>query len=96
MIQNNGFFISNIGTSICPNPTAWSEIGKHDFFSHFTMKGVDEQFDEIWLSLHPGKHFETYLQHMKEAERNSRFMINKIYFGLFNSIRTIGKCIKYT
>lgn len=54
VIKETGIYISNVGTGININPTAWSEIGKDNFFAHFNMKGVDENFNEIWLTLYPG------------------------------------------
>lgn len=53
-IKKTGLCISNIGIGINANPTVWSDIGKDNFFAQFSMKGVDEQFDEIWLTLYPG------------------------------------------
>lgn len=70
IIQKKGLLISNIGTNICTNPTAWSEIGKDEFFTHFTMKGVDEQFDEIWLSLHPGELLDIHASKPKNKRIN--------------------------
>lgn len=54
IIKETGLYFSNVGTGITINPTAYSEIGKDDFFAHFNMKGIDEEFKEIWLSLYPG------------------------------------------
>lgn len=54
-IKKTGLSISNTGIGINANLTAWSEIGKDNFFAHFSMKGVDEDnYDEIWLTLYPG------------------------------------------
>lgn len=61
MIKEEGLCISNIGIGISANATAWSEIGKDEFFANFTMKGINEQFEEIWLTLHPGVFILTYL-----------------------------------
>lgn len=54
-IKNNGLSISNIGIGIGSNNfCAQSEIGSNNFFALFNMKGVDERYDEIWLTLYPG------------------------------------------
>ncbi|XP_031637014.1 checkpoint protein HUS1-like [Contarinia nasturtii] len=52
-IKKDSLCISNIGIGMNANPTAWSEIGHEHFFAQFNMKGVDEQFDEIWLTFYP-------------------------------------------
>lgn len=52
-VKKSGLCISNVG-GINSNPMAWSEIGHNSFFAQFTMKGVDEHHDEIWLTLYPG------------------------------------------
>lgn len=53
-IKKSGLCISNIGIGINAMPIAWSEIGSENFFAYFNMKGVDERYDEIWLTLYPG------------------------------------------
>lgn len=52
-IKKASLCISNIGIGL-PHLTAWSEIGKENFFAQFNMKGIDEQFNEIYLTFYPG------------------------------------------
>ncbi|XP_055308716.1 checkpoint protein HUS1 [Sitodiplosis mosellana] len=52
-IRKSGLCISNVGIGINANSIAWSQIESKNFFAHFNMKGVDESYDEIWLTLYP-------------------------------------------
>lgn len=80
IIKNHELCITNVNSVVgsANTPTAWSQIHKDDFFSNFIMNGVDNQYDEIWLSLHPGKNI--ILHGM-----NTIILIESIYIFLQNS-----------
>lgn len=54
-MKKNSLHISNVGSSSQSNPLLWANIEKDDFFVQFSMDGVDEHFNEIWLTFSPGK-----------------------------------------
>lgn len=54
-ITEDGLSLSNIGTAINTNLKLWSVIQSSDFFAQYSMKGVDDDNNEIWLNFHPGQ-----------------------------------------
>lgn len=52
-IKRTGLYLSNAGATVNAVPLIWANIGTGDFFEQFSMEGVDEKFDEIWLTLSP-------------------------------------------
>lgn len=37
------------------SPFLWATIDKDALFSQFSMNGVDDEHNEIWLALNPGE-----------------------------------------
>lgn len=46
-------YFSNAGAAVNSVPLVWAIVGTANFFEQFSMGGVDEQFDEIWLTFSP-------------------------------------------
>lgn len=56
-IKADGLTILNDGDAVHGVPRIWITIEHVDFFSQYAMEGVDEEHNEICLSLNPSEHF---------------------------------------
>lgn len=44
----------NNTTAMSTNPFVWATIDQNALFTQFSMGGVDDEYNEIWLALSPG------------------------------------------
>lgn len=54
-IKENGINMINNSTAMSTSPFLWATIDQNAFFSQFSMNGVDDEYNAIWLALNPGK-----------------------------------------
>lgn len=52
-IKSSGMYFSNAGAAVNSVPLVWANIGTANFFEQFSMDGVDEKLNEIWLTFSP-------------------------------------------
>lgn len=54
-IKPESITILSDGNAMHMIPLMWADIGKEDFFTHYTMDGVDKENNTICLSVSPSK-----------------------------------------
>lgn len=72
-------YFSNAGATVNSIPLLWANIGTVNFFEQFSMDGVDEKCDEIWLTFSP-EQLSNALNVFKYAIKSIKIKLTKKQF----------------